>query len=60
MGVSTIRLKRLERQIKLYFSAVKILAQRPTHISAVLLIIKTFIVKRETDRDRRTKRDRDG
>ena len=53
----------LERQIKLYFSAVKILAQRPTHISAagtVLLIIKTFIVKRETDRDRRTKRDRDG
>ena len=34
--------------IKLYFSTVKILAQRPTHISAVatvLLITKTFIVK---------------
>ena len=32
--------------IKLYFSRVKILAQRPTHISAVataLLIAKTFI-----------------
>ena len=44
--------------IKLYFSAVKILAQRPTRISAVatvLLITKTFTVKereRETDRDR--------
>ena len=34
--------------IKLYFSTVKILAQRPTYISAVatvLLITKTFIVK---------------
>ena len=34
--------------IKLYFSTVKILAQRPTHISAVatvLLITKTFTVK---------------
>ena len=34
--------------IKLYFSTVKILAQRPTHISAVatvLLVNKTFIVK---------------
>ena len=34
--------------IKLYFSTVKILAQRPTHISAVvtvLLITKIFIVK---------------
>ena len=34
--------------IKLYFSTVKILAQRPTHTSAVatvLLITKTFIVK---------------
>ena len=34
--------------IGLYFSTVKILAQRPTHISAVatiLLITKTFTVK---------------
>ena len=34
--------------IKLYFSTVKLLAQRPTHISAVatvLLITKTFTVK---------------
>ena len=34
--------------IKLYFSMVKILAERPTHLSAVatvLLITKTFIVK---------------
>ena len=34
--------------IKLYFSTVKILAQMPTHISAVaavLLITKTFTVK---------------
>ena len=34
--------------IKLYFSTVKILAQRPTHISAVatvLLITKTFTAK---------------
>ena len=34
--------------IKLYFSTVKILAQRPTHISAVvtvLVITKTLIVK---------------
>ena len=33
---------------KLYFSTIKMLAQRPTHISAVvtvLLITKTFIVK---------------
>ena len=33
--------------IKLYVSMVKMLAQRPTHISAVatvLLMIKTFIV----------------
>ena len=33
---------------ELYFSTVRILAQRPTHISAVatmLLITKTFIVK---------------
>ena len=37
-----------ERLIDLYFSTVKILAQRPTHISAVatvLLITKTFTVK---------------
>ena len=37
--------------IKLYFSTVKILAQRPTDVSAVatvLLITKTF---RETERD---------
>ena len=34
--------------IKLYFSTVKLLAQRPTHISAVatvLLITKTFVMK---------------
>ena len=34
--------------IKLYFPTVKILAQRPTRISAVatvLLITKTFVVK---------------
>ena len=34
--------------IELYFSTVKMLAQRPTHISAVatiLLITKTFTVK---------------
>ena len=37
-----------ERETELYFSTVKILAQRPTDISAVatvLLITKTFIVK---------------
>ena len=37
-----------ERKIKLYFSTVKILAQRPTHLSAVatvLLITKTCTVK---------------
>ena len=36
------------RLIELYFSTVKILAQRPTHMSAVatvLLITKTFIVE---------------
>ena len=41
--------------IELYFSTVKILAQRPTHISAVatvLLITKTFTVKRERERER--------
>ena len=43
--------------IKLYFSTVKILAQRPTHVSAVatvLLVTKTFIVKyyqRERERE---------
>ena len=38
----------IDRVIKLYFSTVKILPQRPTHISAVatvLLITKTFTVK---------------
>ena len=38
----------IELLIKLYFSTMKILAQRPTHISAVatvLLITKTFAVK---------------
>ena len=55
--------------IELYFSTVKILAQRPTHISAVatvLPITKTFTVKyyyrRERERyrqtDRQTDRDR--
>ena len=37
-----------EREIKLYFSTVTILAQRPTHISAVatvLLLTKIFTVK---------------
>ena len=46
--------------IELYFSTVKILAQRPTHISAVatvLLITKTFTVKeRQTDRHKQTDR----
>ena len=44
--------------IKLYFSTVKILAQRPTHISAVatvLLTSKTFTV---TYYDRRIKANR--
>ena len=49
--------------IKLYFSTVKILAQRPTHVSAVatvLLITKTFIVKgRERERERERDRDRE-
>ena len=51
---------------ELYFSTVKILAQRPTHISAVatvLLIPKTFIVKyydrRQTDSDRQIDREAD-
>ena len=47
--------------IKLYFSTVKILAQRPTHISAVatvLLITKTFNPhsEREREREREEKR----
>ena len=59
-----------EREIELYFSTVKILAQRPTHISAVatvLLITKTFTMKEtdrqtadrhiQTDRERETQRD---
>ena len=39
--------------IKLNFSAVKLLAQRPTRISAVatvLLVIKTFAVKYEREK----------
>ena len=42
--------------IKLYFSTVKILAQRPTRISAVatiLLITKTFTGEREGERGRK-------
>ena len=38
----------IDRLIELYFSTVKILAQKSTHISAVvtvLLITKTFTVK---------------
>ena len=44
----TDRQTETEKLIKLYFSTVKILAQRPTHISAVvtvLLITKTFTLK---------------
>ena len=51
----------IDRLIKLYFSTVKILAQRPTHISAVatvLRITKTFIVK-HYDRRIQTKRERE-
>ena len=47
--------------IKLNFSTVKILAQRPTYISAVateLLITKTFTVK-YYDRERERQRQRD-
>ena len=64
--------KEIDRLIELYFSTLKILAQRPTHISALaaaLLITKTFIVKKKknmTERDRRerereteTERDRE-
>ena len=49
--------------LKLYFSTVKILAQRPTHISAVATVL--LINKRERerprqrDRDIKTERDRD-
>ena len=50
--------------IELYFSTVKILAQRPTHISAVatvLLITKTFTVrKREIKNNNVRARQRDG
>ena len=53
--------------IKLYFLTVKILAQRPTHISAVAavqLITKTFTVKyyngrRERERQRQRQRERE-
>ena len=47
---------REEREREIYFSTVKILAQRPTDVSAVatvLLITKTFIVR---DRDRQIDR----
>ena len=50
--------------IKLYFSTVKILTQRPTHISAVatvLRITKTFTVKyfdRIKARERQLERER--
>ena len=40
--------RQTDRLIEPYFSTVKILTQRPTHISAVatvLLVTKTFIVK---------------
>ena len=40
--------RKRERLTELYFSTIKILPQRPTHISAVatiLLITKTFTVK---------------
>ena len=46
--------------IKLYFSTVKILAQRQTHISAVatvLLITKTFTVKYYDRRQKKKKKD---
>ena len=49
--------------IEIAFSTVKILAQRPTHISAVatvLLITKTLTeTERERDRDRETERQTD-
>ena len=53
--------------IKLYFSTVQIIPQRPTHISAVatvLLITRTFIVqyyerKRQTQTDRQTEKGTD-
>ena len=47
--------------IKLYFSTVKILAQRPTHISAiatVLLITETVTVKEREQRERERERER--
>ena len=36
--------------IKLYFTTVKILAQRPTHISAVATVL---LITRERERERR-------
>ena len=44
-GTKKKKNKKIDLLIKLYFSTMKVLAQRPTHISAivtVLLIIKTF------------------
>ena len=43
--------------IKLYFSTVKVLAQRLTHISAVATVL--LITKRERERDRQRDRDRE-
>ena len=43
----------IDRSIKLYFSTVNRLAQKPTHIS----IVATVLLERETDRhDRETDR----
>ena len=53
MGSKHSREREREREIKLYFSSVKILAQRPTHISAVatVLLITKRLRKRERERD---------
>ena len=47
--------------IKLYFSTVKILAHRPTHISAVATVLLITERERETDRqtDRQTETQRE-
>ena len=48
MTVYLAKKQNKNEMIELYFSTVKILAQRPTYISAVatvLLITKTFTVK---------------
>ena len=41
--------------IELYFSTVKILAQRPTHISAIATVL--LITKREREIDRQRQRE---